>query len=63
MENVNQTDYQRIAYVRKQVKQLNYIWNVANPNGYVPAFNWGEVLALLLGGILMILLVLGTVVS
>jgi len=41
------------------VKQLNYIYEQAHPNKYQPAFSPGELVALLLGGLVMILAIAG----
>jgi hypothetical protein len=40
------------------VKQLNFLYNLAYPNEYKPAFSPGELIALLMGGILMASVVL-----
>lgn len=45
------------------VKQLNYIYEQANPNEYRAALSPGEMLALLLGGVVMVLAIVGTVMG
>ncbi|SFD33416.1 hypothetical protein SAMN05216167_104397 [Spirosoma endophyticum] len=45
------------------VKQLNYLYEKTHPNEYQPAFSPGELVALLLGGIVMGLGVAGTLLG
>lgn len=45
------------------VKQLNFIYEQANPGVYRPVFSAGELVALLLGGLAVGLVIIGTVVG
>lgn len=45
------------------VKQLNYLYEKAHPNEYQPAFSPGELIALSLGGLVMILAIAGMLVD
>lgn len=45
------------------VRQLNYIYEKDHPNEYNPPFTAGELVVLLLGGILLVLGILGTLMN